>query len=314
VTAAADVVELFAGPAGWGEGARRVGYHGRIVGIEIDKDACATAEAAGHERIQADVTKCPLKDFAGIDGLIGSPVCTTYSKAGNGAGLADPRGQLVWEPQRWALALRPRWVALEQVPEVLPIWQIIADSLRQAGYSVWTGLVNSADHGVPQHRVRAGLIGRLDGQAKPPEPTHTEKTSSDLFGSQLEQWQTIAAALPNREGWSYRRTRGAGITARHGDRPDTPSTRPAPTITGKSRSDTWVRDGQTDRVAIEEAAVLQSFPADYPWQGSRTAQHQQVGNAVPPRLAESLLRPLLGEPAQWVPAANTARPEGRVAS
>lgn len=44
------------------------------------------------------------------------------------------------------------------------------------------------------------------------------------------------------------------------------------------------------RVSVVQAAVLQSFPIDHPWQGNASAQFRQVGNAVPPRLAEHVLR------------------------
>lgn len=67
---------------------------------------------------------------------------------------------------------------------------------------------------------------------------------------------------------------------------------PAPTILGNGERGThatWAGQREAVRVTPAEAAVLQTFPADYPWQGSRTAQFQQVGNAVPPLLARAIL-------------------------
>ena len=71
------------------------------------------------------------------------------------------------------------------------------------------------------------------------------------------------------------------------------SSEPSATITGKVRRNRLeLADGSLDRFTYGEAGQLQTFPRDFPWSGSDIGQ--QIGNAIPPRLAVHVLAAALG--------------------
>ncbi|MHB1569542.1 MAG: DNA cytosine methyltransferase [Solirubrobacteraceae bacterium] len=249
------VIDLFAGAGGWAQGLAMLGLSS--LGIETDEWACATARAAGHDCLQADVTSLAPSALAPVWGLVGSPPCQAYSSAGNGLGrhdkpfviacahelaagndrrterlaqCQDPRSLLTVEPLRYALALKPRWVALEQVPAVLELWSVFAALLAAHGYQTATGILSAERYGVPQTRKRAFLLASLDGPVELPTPTHRsynprrkEVPEDELT---LLPWVSMAQAL------CWRPCDRVGFPRRN----DTSSNRSTKTETGTQRA------------------------------------------------------------------------------
>jgi DNA (cytosine-5)-methyltransferase 1 len=261
------------------EGARMIGLRD-LVGIELDRAACATRAAAGHKTVRADVSSLDAEPLRGrVAAVAGSPPCTAFSAAGKRGAIAvtdildalirdlfeggrtraahrremarlltrslwpgpawtrEKRSAAIWkavrsaslvaEPARLIAACRPEWVALEQVPAVLPLWQVYAEELRKIGYSAWCGLLNAADYGVPQTRIRAILIASRMHEVSRPQPTHYDpRKGMQLFGT---PWVSMAEAL----GW--------GATGR-----------PVPTVTAGGTSTGGAEPfGHRDRQALE---------------------------------------------------------------
>ncbi|MCX5203168.1 DNA cytosine methyltransferase [Streptomyces sp. NBC_00237] len=222
------ILDLFAGPGGWSHALAALGI--RDVGLEWDEWACKTRAAAGQLTVRTDVALYPTAPFVGrVKALIASPPCQAWSMAGRRLGLLDqplvhqavadlargrdsrekllaacrdPRSLLAAEPMRYLHALHtvgdPEWVAMEEVPDVLALWKQYASILRSWGYSVWAGILNAADYGVPQTRRRAILLASRTRTATPPPPTHAKVAEPEsLFGPGRARWVSMAEAL----GW-----------------------------------------------------------------------------------------------------------------
>lgn len=305
------IIDIFAGPlpGGWDLAAQSLGL--RPIGIEIDPAACATRAATGLLTIRADVAQLDPTTFGPVRGLIASPPCQDFSQAGRRGGIEGETGRLMHEVPRWVRALRPRWVACEQVPPSLPWWRTFAREFEAIGYRTWCGDLCAANFGTPQTRVRAFLLASLDRQPAPPVPTHAEHAHAPLFGGALTPWVSMAEAL----GWDRGgRVRTLDNSEQGGGRlvPYERSTdRPAPTVYAH-RTPAWVyrlpsttvqgdpriappghhdhtRGPDALRVTLPELGMLQDFRADHPWQGNKTEVARQIGNAVPCRVARAVL-------------------------
>ena len=281
-----------------------------FTGIEglIASPPCQAWSMAGKRKGELDRANCHTL----ADRMAGGDDSTDWTD------WEDDKSPLVCQPVRWVRDLQPEWVALEEVPAVASLWEHFARIFRDWGYSVWTGDLCAADYGVPQTRTRRILMAHKSMVVQPPEPTHAEhpQSGADLFGGQVAGWVSMATALGIPEPVELRMTTMANSARRTGDQPaptiafghDSASARwiferPATTVVGSFCPDVISAPGYRTqvsrqnaeggvRVTVAEGGVLQSFPSDYPWQGSRTKQYQQVGNAIPPRLAMHILAAL----------------------
>ena len=90
--------------------------------------------------------------------------CQPFSTAGLNQGVLEERGLLVQHTLRYLDAKRPELVLLENVAGLLqtkkhrPLLAFVLVSLQESGYRTWHKIVNSVDHGLPQHRPRLYIV------------------------------------------------------------------------------------------------------------------------------------------------------------
>lgn len=274
--------------------------------------------------------------------LAGGPPCQSWSSGGLQKGFEDPRGRLVEDYLRIAAQLDTRWLLLENVRGLLTARGVdgipgsalaqVRRALYDRGWQSRVELVNAADFGVAQRRVRLILIGYRPGD----EPGLPVPTHSSSRGLTRKEWVTLGeclgriappsdneiirpsgkmamdlADLPPGTGakspgkteatrpgghWGYKQ--GAFIAD---------LMKPGRTVTASSQQD-WIRDPQLGlrRLCPRECAAVQSFPDEWRFAGKRSDLYRLIGNAVPPELARHLGLALLRSLAQ--PSARLGAP------
>lgn len=275
---------------------REEGFRARHV--EKDHDACETLRAAGFGDVFEGAVECLDEWRPEADAMLlhGSPPCPVWSSVTH-----PSRRELAydgWPSMRDIVeALRTPLVTVENVgesPSVL--WE---HDLRRMGYHVASWVLDAANYGAPQRRVRRWIVASLDGLAAFPPPTHGE----GLFG--LRPLRTLREVLdPPGERVVY--PRECGRAASEPWRLD----EPAPTVTCQevkgtraSAASKWSFNGGPDRasdatflatglrrISEAEAARLQGFPEGWPFRGTSESRYRQIGNAVEHRTARAVIR------------------------
>lgn len=333
-------VSLFTGAGGLDIGLERAGL--KAVSLcEIEKVFCDTVHENqkfrhadgidyfhGASIFNTDICEVAGADLVGgeeIDLVVGGPPCQAFSSSGKQLSVLDVRGKLVHEFLRIIDELKPRMFLFENVRGLVTardstgdpggVIRDLLDQFFEIGYSCRSALLNSADYGSYQRRVRCFILGSRNGETpRFPESTHQKEPSlfhikwntlgeflaqhadtdqshftypTRELAKQLERLpdgsgiKSSGKAEPTRPGghWGYRQ--GTFITDKN---------LPARTVTGSASQD-WVRhDGILRRLTLHEVKLLQGFPCDWHILGTKAQKFKQVGNAVP-----SVFGQLLGQ-------------------
>jgi DNA (cytosine-5)-methyltransferase 1 len=145
------------------------------------------------------------------------------------------------------------------------------------------------------------LVGFARAAETDPSLPATRLASIEVGGKSYRSRDLRPAAYPaqnlTEKSRSWKRMAYIGHSRPHSRNPERVKERqirdaglPAPTIMAGSRGVRWT-DGEL--LTVQEAATLQTFPEGFQFAGSKTKQFLQIGNAVPPLLAEAILKELI---------------------
>jgi DNA (cytosine-5)-methyltransferase 1 len=148
-----------------------------------------------------------------LDLLVASPECTHHSNARGGKPISDQSRATAWCVIRWADALQPRVILVENVAE-LQTWGPLTTrgrpmrsrrgetyrawigALESLGYRVQARILNAADYGDATTRRRLFVLAwRGRSQAPWPDVSHTDPQRADLFSAGLDPWRPARDVL-----------------------------------------------------------------------------------------------------------------------
>lgn len=243
-------------------------------------------------------------------GVIGGPPCQGFSRANTGSAPDDPRNRLPLLYLEIVQALQSKYtVEFVLFENVLGIrdakhsvtFSGILSKFREIGLTPYVNQYSALDYGVAQTRSRVIISGFRDQKAarnfKPKPVKATGLTVRSVIGSLPEPAffarDLDKSAIPHHENhWTMRpvskrfsRPGGADRAGRSFRRLEWD--KPSPTVAYGHREIHVHPEGHR-RLSIYEAMLLQGFPRDFVLEGTLSSQVEQVSNAVPPPLAQSL--------------------------
>lgn len=217
------------------------------------------------------------------DMIIGGPPCQDFSSAGK-RDENNGRGDLTVCYAKIIVEIKPKWFVMENVERILKT-QKLQDALhifQDAGYGVTYTVLNAALCGVPQKRKRFVMVGKLGAEDNFMKSVLEENLSdhemsvAEYFGDKL------SIKYYYRHPRSYAR-RGIFCTSE-----------PSATIRGVNRpmpkgyqlhpgDPVNTLDGIRS-LTFKERSMIQTFPEDFDFEGTKTNMEQMIGNAVPVNL------------------------------
>ncbi len=307
------VIDLFSGAGGFARGFEQAGFRS-AVGVDNYPPAAKSYKANfPHAAFIADdikeVSARLLYEVAGlspgdVDVVIASPPCEPFTGANPQRRrdpldrlYSDPAGQLFLHAIRVIGEVRPRAFVIENVPGILerPIQAAIRRELARAGYRrVYFNVLRAEEHGVPSTRTRV-FVSNLQ--------LHTRKTPGPVVEEALRGLPPAGSPWPPNHEYPpevSRRHRRRLSKLRWGDSlitfqgaggrriPNLIRLHPrrlAPTVMGSRR---FIHPYEDRLLTVREQARLMGFPDNHVFLGSRDAQYNMVGEAVPPPLARAI--------------------------